>query len=213
MNRNDGVRLTVVTAVGLVIALCVPVAFAHCDTLDGPVVKAASKALETNDINCVLIWVKPEQEAEVRAAFGKTLVVRKLDERAKNLADMYFYETVVRLHRAGEGAPYTGLKPAGTDLGVIVPAADKAIDANSADALQGLVAKAVQDGIRQRFQHVIEKKNFRPGDVQVGREYVKAYVEFVHYVEQVHLAAEGKIASHPEPQQSGEPAHSHQESH
>jgi hypothetical protein len=185
------------------------VAFAHCDTLDGPVVKAARKALETNDINYVLIWVKPEQEQEVKNAFERTTAVRKLNDQARELADMYLFETVVRIHRASEGEPYTGIKPAGTDVGPIVPAADKAIDSNTVDTLQGLVAKAVQDGIRQRFQHVIEKKDFKPDDVWAGREYVKAYVEFVHYVEQIYIAAEGKAAAHTEPKQLGEPAHSH----
>ena len=187
--------------------------FAHCDTLDGPVVKAAKTALESGDVNHMLIWVTPKDEAEVKAAFEKTLAVRKLGDQAKGLADMYFFETVVRLHRAGEGEPYTGLKPAGTDLGPVVPAADRAIDGNSVDSLQELVSKAVQEGIRQRFQLVLGKKSFRPDDVRAGREYVRAYVEFVHYVEQVYLAAEGKGVSHLESQVSPASAHNHSESH
>jgi hypothetical protein len=43
--------------------------------------------------------------------FTKTLAVRKQSKEAKELADMYFFETLVRIHCAGEGAPYTGLKP------------------------------------------------------------------------------------------------------
>jgi hypothetical protein len=42
--------------------------FAHCDTLDGPVVEAARVALETGDIDAVLIWVQAEHEPEVRNA-------------------------------------------------------------------------------------------------------------------------------------------------
>jgi hypothetical protein len=33
-------------------------AHAHCDGLDGPVVKAAQKALIESNINLVLIWVQ-----------------------------------------------------------------------------------------------------------------------------------------------------------
>ena len=90
--------------------------FAHCDGLDGPVVKVAQKALETGNVNLVLIWVQKKDEGEVKKAFQKTLAVRKLNPQAKELADMYFFETLVRIHRAGEGEPYTGLKPAGRDL-------------------------------------------------------------------------------------------------
>src|ERR1051326_7561606 len=103
-------------------------AIAHCDGLDGPVVKAAQKALESGNVNPVLIWVLKKDEGEIKKAFQKTLAVRKLNPQAKELADMYFFETLVRIHRAGEGEPYTGLKPAGRDLEPAIPAADKAIE-------------------------------------------------------------------------------------
>src|SRR5512136_371299 len=76
---------------------------AHCDGMDGPVVTAAKKALETGDANPVLIWVQKKDEGEIRKAFQKTLAVRKLSPEAKELGDMYFFETLVRIHRAGEG--------------------------------------------------------------------------------------------------------------
>ena len=98
---------------------------AHCDALDGPVVKAARRALETGSPDGVLAWVRPADESAVRQAFARTLAVRKLGPEAKELADLYFFETVVRIHRAGEGAPYTGLKPAGQDIGPAIPAADR----------------------------------------------------------------------------------------
>lgn len=102
-------------------------ATAHCDGLDGPVVAAARKALASGDPNPVLIWVQPKDEADVRRAFMEAVAVRKLNGQARELADRYFFETLVRVHRAGEGAPYTGLKPAGRDLGPAIPLADKAV--------------------------------------------------------------------------------------
>ena len=104
---------------------------AHCDNLDGPVVKAAQQALETRNLSQVLIWVQADDEPEIRAAFEQTLVVRALSPQGREMADRYFFETVVRVHRAGEGASYTGLKPAGRDLGPAIPAADKALDEGS----------------------------------------------------------------------------------
>ena len=100
--------------------------------MDGPVVQAARKALETGEVKLVLIWVQKQDEGDIKEAFQKTLTVRKLGAAAKELADRYFFETLVRIHRAGEGAPYTGLKPAGRDLGPAIPAADEAIEDASA---------------------------------------------------------------------------------
>jgi hypothetical protein len=161
---------------------------AHCGSLDGPVVKAAQHALDTRDVNAVLIWVGPADEQDIRDAFEQTVAVRALNPSAKALADRYFFETVVRVHRAGEGAPYTGLKPAGLDLGAAIPAADRAITSGSPLALQELLTTAFQQGLRAHFEEVMATKDWNAGDVTAGRRFVKAYVEYIHYVERLHEA-------------------------
>jgi hypothetical protein len=173
-------------------------AAAHCDGVDGPVVKAAQQALATGNVNFVLIWARAADEAEIKVAFAKTLAVRKLNPEAKELADLYFFETLVRIHRAGEGAPYTGLKPAGRDLGPAIPAADKAIEMGSAEQLVKWIASGSANGILERFQAVTAAKKFNTDDVSAGREYVKAYVEFVHYVEALHESIQRSGGEHSE---------------
>lgn len=168
----------------------------HCDGMDGPVVKAAQEALKTGNVNLVLIWVQKGDEAEIRKAFDQTIAVRKLSPEAKALADRYFFETLVRLHRAGEGVPYTGLKPAGRDLGPAIPAADKALEAGSVEPLLRLLTDAVQAGASEHFKHAMAKKTFDKNDVESGREYVKVYVEFVHYVERIYLATKNPARGH-----------------
>ncbi len=169
---------------------------AHCDTMDGPVVKAAQKALETGDVNLILIWVQKKDEAEIKAAFDKTLAVRRLNPEAKDLADMYFFETLVRIHRAGEGAPYTGLKPAGYEPQPGIAATDKAIETGSGEALVKDLTETIHHGVHERFKEVMAKKNFNKDDVEAGREYVKAYVTFIHYVERLYQAAEKPVEGH-----------------
>jgi hypothetical protein len=168
-----------------------PRAGAHCDTLSGPVVMDARKALEKKDVTPVLKWVKQDDEAAIKEAFAKTLKVREQGPEAKEVADQWFFETLVRIHRAGEGAPFTGLKPAGTDLGPAVAGADKALETGSVDGLVKLVTDDVAKGIRERFNHALEKKKAKDKNVEAGREYVEAYVEFVHYVERLDQDATG----------------------
>ena len=178
--------------------------FAHCDGMDGPVVTAAKKALETGNVNLVLIWVQKKDEAEIKKAFQKTLAVRKLNPEAKELADMYFFETLVRIHRAGEGAPYTGLKPAGRDLGPAIPAADKAIVDGKIEPVIKLLTDKMQEGIHEQFKNVMAKKNFKKDDVEAGQEYIEAYVTFIHYVEGLYEAAKEAAHGHyPEPEEGG----------
>ena len=172
------------------------IAFAHCDGMDGPVVKAAQKALETGNVSLVLIWVQEKDAPELRRAFDETLAVRKLSPQAGELADTYFFETLVRLHRAGEGAPYTGLKPAGRDLGPAIPAADRALEEGSIEPVVKLLTAAVDEGVRQQFKQALAKKSFNKKDIAAGQEYVRTYVTFIHYVERVYEAAKRPAHGH-----------------
>jgi hypothetical protein len=169
---------------------------AHCDGLDGPVVKAAQRALDTRDPALALIWVQPQDEPEIRKVFEQTLAVRALSPSARELADRFFFETLVRVHRAGEGAPFTGLKPAGRDLGPAIPAADNAIQDGSVDTLVALLTGRMQERLREHFNEVVSHKAFGPTDMAAGRAYVTAYVEFIHYVERVYEASTARAHGH-----------------
>ena len=171
-------------------------ALAHCDTLDGPVVEAARVALETGNIDAVLIWVQAEHETEVRSAFNRSIEVRALGDAANELADTYFFETVVRLHREGEGAPYTGLKPAGTDFGPAIPAADLAVESASLDDVIELLTGTLRAGLDEHFDEVLSEKDFESSDVAAGRMYVASYVEYIHYVERIYDAATSPAEHH-----------------
>jgi hypothetical protein len=153
--------------------------------------------LESGDITAALIWVRKESEAEIKDAFTKTLAVRKLSPEARELADRYFFETLVRIHRAGEGEPYTGLKPAGRDLGPVIPAADRAVETGSAQKVTELIASAVRRGVEQRLAEVMQAKAHaaeNPADIQRGRRFVEAYVAFLHYLERLQEAAAATAA-------------------
>lgn len=175
--------VTLLVAVGLVTAI--RNVSAHCDTIDGPVVAEARAALETGDVTPVLKWVQAENEAEITTAFKSAMAVRSQGSDAQKLADRYFFETLIRLHREGEGAPYTGLKPAGT-IEPAVAAADGAIEAGSVDALAQKIGKAAEEAVRERYERLMAARAHKDESVAAGREFVAAYVEYVHFVEGLH---------------------------
>lgn len=182
--------------IGLSLPAAAPKTFAHCDGLDGPVVRAARQALDSGNVNLVLIWVQKSNETEVKEAFQKTLEVRKPGGGARELADRFFFETVVRLHRAGEGAPFTGLKPVGRDLGPALPAADKALHDGNANELKQLLVNAVSHGVSEHFKKAMSKKDFDKNNVEAGREFVEAYVEYIHCVEAIYDRATKPVHGH-----------------
>ncbi|MBI5228799.1 hypothetical protein HY991_01720 [Candidatus Micrarchaeota archaeon] len=153
----------------------------HCDTMDGPVVGAAKKALDSGNVKLTLPWAPKKAEAEIRTAFEKTMHVRKLGNEARELADYWFFETVVRLHREGEGAPYTGLKPAGLDPGPVVPRVEKAIEQGDAREVITFLSHTVEEQMQKRFKHVMAKKKFDENDVDAAREYVETMLSLTLY--------------------------------
>jgi hypothetical protein len=171
-------------------------AVAHCDGLDGPVVMAAQKALASGEVEHVLVWVQKGDEQDIREAFAHTLAVRALGVEARELADKYFFETLVRIHRNGEGAPYTGLKPAGRDLGPAIPLADRVLASGRIEPLVTLLADETRRGLIERFERAVKTRKFPASDLEAGRAYVRAYVEFIHYVERAYEAASRPAAGH-----------------
>ncbi|MBI4797577.1 MAG: hypothetical protein HY794_02330 [Desulfarculus sp.] len=184
-----------------------PPASAHCDTLDGPVVAAAKTALAKGDATPVLKWVRPGDESAIKEAFKKTLAVRAKGSEARELADHYFFETLVRLHRAGEGAPFTGLKAGPVEPAVAV--ADKALDSGKGDHLAHEIGEAVAQGIGQRFAQTYEAKKHAEESVEAGRKFVAAYVEFTHYVEKLDMMASGGGHHAEQPEQGAKKEHRH----
>ncbi len=190
------------TAVGLGIlaagisVLLVGSAFAHCDSTKGPLIPEANAALEKGDVARILKWVKKENETQIKVAFAKAVAVRAKGSEEKELADQYFLETLVRLHRAGEGAPYTGIKD--EPLEPIVAMADQALAEGSAEKMIKKVSGHMAEAIREKFTEVMAAKKDNDESVAAGREFVEAYVTYMHYVEGIHSAIMSAGAHHAE---------------
>ncbi|MBC7285406.1 DUF6448 family protein [Hoeflea sp.] len=164
---------------------------AHCDSMDGPVVQDAQHALETQDVTPTLKWVTAKDEDKIRSAFDMTLAVRDESNAAKALADRYFFETLVRVHRASEGEAFTGLKPTGS-VEPAIAAADQALDDGNVAPLADELASAIRHGVEERFAVAYEKRQTAEDTVEQGRAYVDAYVQFTHFANETdHLAEAG----------------------
>lgn len=185
MKQNTGMKqawIAALVAAGL--SLSAGTARAHCDTMDGPLIPEAKAALEAGDVTPTLKWIQADNEAEVKAAFAQAVVVRAQGPEAKELADRYFLETLVRLHRAGEGAPYVGLKDEPVEP--IVALADQALADGSAEAMIQKMNNHLTRAVQEKFNRALEAGKNKDKSVEAGREYVEAYVVYMHFVEGIH---------------------------
>ncbi len=170
-------------------------AMAHCDALDGPVINEARTALNSGDITPVLKWIPAEDEAELKAMFAKTLDVRALGDNAQELADQQFFARLVEIHRAYEGAPFTGIKPAG-EIDPAVQLADKALEEGEIDAFLARIVEKFERNARSAFEATLAAKQAAGDDPERGREFVEHYVHYVHYLEDVHNVIAGNSSGH-----------------
>lgn len=174
-----------------------PSAEAHCDSIAGPVVTAARQALAAGDVDGILPYVKPWAEAELTTAFQRTQAARQAGGEAQQVAERWFFETAVRLHRAGEGAAFTGLKDV-ADLDPALAAAEEALETGDLHGVTALLTKAVQTELLRRYHAVEEARQhaIREGTVAAHRERVEAELGFETYVYQLHQAVQGAAAAH-----------------
>jgi hypothetical protein len=185
-------RILTVLTLGLFVHLTTNDASAHCDTMKGPVVIDAQQALADGDLTPVLKWVTVEDEPEVRRAFDRSLAIRGTSDEVRDVADTFFLETVVRLHRLSEGVGFTGLKD--EDVGPAVAAADFALEIGDVTSLASLLTSHMQKALQERFDHAVEARAHMNESVEAGRVYVEAYVLYTHLAEKlaevIHHAAD-----------------------
>jgi hypothetical protein len=192
-----------VAALIMIMALLTVEARAHCDTMDGPVVRAARQALTTGDPWHALVWVPPDREAEILSAFDRVLSVRTLGENAKLLAERYFFETLVRVHREGEGAPYTGLKDGEERPEPGIAAAERSLEEKAVESLSGELSGALRQSLERAYREVQDARDYNPAEVDAGRRSVEAYINYIHLVQRLYDAV------HPEGSGHGHPVQPH----
>ncbi len=165
-------------------------ASAHCDSYDGPTVKDGLKALETNNPDLVLKWIDKEQEQEIIPLFEKTYSLKDGDPEVYEIVRKHFLETLVRLHRETENAPYTGLKPAGTTK-KIIQMSDQALEEGDAGQLIESLNGHIANVVRGKYEKAARLEKVKNESPEQGRQYVKAYVDYTHTLEAIHDILEG----------------------
>lgn len=178
--------------------------YSHCDSYDGPVIQDALKALEKNDVKLVYKWISEEQESEITGLFNKTYKYKKKDKEIYQLLEKHFLETLVRLHREGEGAPYTGIKPAGSTK-QIIQLTDTALFEKDLPTLLNRLNTHIGKVVQEKYEKVAALYDVKDQSPENGRAYVAAYVDYTHTVEAIHAPLEHGV-SHSE---GPAPVHNH----
>lgn len=168
-------------------------ASAHCDSYDGPALVDAEKALLTNNVDLILKWIDVDMEDEVVPLFHKTYSLKNGDKEIYEIVKKHFFETFIRLHREMEGAPFTGLKPAGTTAHITVMS-DKALETGDFKNLLKALNNHINLQLQEKYDKTKALYKVKDNSVEEGRAYVEAYVDYTHSLEAVHDILSGEVA-------------------
>ena len=186
LTKNRFLRTTfILSLIAILSLISIQPASAHCDSFDGPALIDAEKALETNNVDLILKWINADMEDEVVPLFHKTYSMKNGDKEIYEIVKKHFYETFVRLHREMEGAPFTGLKPAGTTAHITVMS-DKALESGDFASLLKALNNHVNSQLQEKFDKTEALYKVKDNSVEQGRAYVEAYVDYTHSLEAVH---------------------------
>mgnify|MGYP000880163655 CR=1 FL=1 len=189
-------RLFLTALTGVTLLVGSPLTWAHCDRIDGPVVADGRRAIADGELAPALKWIGADHEGELREIFELTMTVRKDSGAAAELADRYFFENLVRLHRLDEGAPFTGLKPADAPTEPGTDETDHALEAGDPEALIAELQTELAGHLREKFEHTQHLRRTAEESAGQGRAYVHAYADLVHYVVGLKQMIGGGHASH-----------------
>ena len=197
LTKNRFLRTTfILSLIAILSLISIQPASAHCDSFDGPALIDAEKALETNNVDLILKWINADMEDEVVPLFHKTYSMKNGDKEIYEIVKKHFYETFVRLHREMEGAPFTGLKPAGTTAHITVMS-DKALESGDFASLLKALNNHVNSQLQEKFDKTEALYKVKDNSVKEGRAYVEAYVDYTHSLEAVHdILSSGAGHSH-----------------
>lgn len=186
-------RVVLLLSVILLLFASPQIASAHCDSYDGPVIKDALKALEQQNVELVLKWVEPKYDEIITDKFNQTLKLKGSNEEVNKILRTHFLETLVRLHREGEGASFTGLKPANS-MTPMVEMADNSLEKNDINYVVNAVNSHLTEVLKERFAKAIELSKTKDNSVEQGRAYVEAYVEYTHTLEALEHILHGSMS-------------------
>lgn len=194
--------IAVITMALLFLVLTSFPAFGHCDSEDGPIIPLIRSSFEDGNIAPLLKWLSPGDEPEIKELFESVRSLRTQSPEAREIADRLFIETFIRLHRASEGAPYTGIKKAGTILPIIAEV-DQSLESGTVDSLADKIAQAVRSRVVEQYQYAAHLREHQDDSVEDGRAFVKAYITYVHFVEGLHDYLTAETHEHGSPDEEG----------
>jgi hypothetical protein len=168
---------------------------AHCDSYDGPLIKDAMKAIDKENVEYVYKWIEPEYEDEISRFFNKTVSLKSGDREIYKIVEKHFLETLVRLHREGEGEPFTGLKPAGSIPPLLIMA-DESLVSGNVEFLVNEIKIHLDELVNDKFSQAFALSKAKEENPEKGRAYVRTYVEYIHFIEAIHSTFEHSNHGH-----------------
>lgn len=154
----------------------------HHNQLNAQVIKAAKMALDSGNVNYILIWVPEESENKLKNLLEKTCCESSTRDNIQNRAVDWYFKTVNRLHYASGWTSCPGMKSESIDENPIVLKVERAIETGNINEIFGVIPDTPTGDVRRRFCDVMNKKNYNVNNIAAGRDYVSSFIDLIVYL-------------------------------
>jgi hypothetical protein len=164
-----------------------------CNQHDGPVTRAAKRALETGNAQYILIWIQKESENTVKNLLERACCERTTRKDSHQRTTDWFFETVNRLHSAYYGPCNLDISTKSREEKEIILLVERACESGNVEELLTIIPDASAVEMRQCFEDVMKKRDYGGKNSAAGRVYISAVVDFIACVH--HLCSGSHRAS------------------
>ena len=99
----------------------------------------------------------------------------------QNQAYDWYFETVNRIYLSSRSLDYYTTQSRGL-AGNLFLKIDRAIESGNFEEIRDIIPVTHEADAKQRFQHIMNMRNYPVNNIQSGRAYVSAFFDFARYV-------------------------------
>lgn len=146
---------------------------------NGPVMRAAKMALETGNVDYILIWVPEESANTLKNLLEKTCCERTTRRKARNHSVEWYMQTINRLHSEYFRPHDLNISTKTAEERRTILQVEKACETGNFDEIATVMQVTSDEEIRRRFNEVLDKSDYDVDNIAAGRAYVSAFTDFI----------------------------------
>ncbi|MDP3396949.1 MAG: DUF6448 family protein [Methanoregula sp.] len=146
---------------------------------------AAMRALETGEAHYILIWIPEASENKLKNLLEKAYYERYTQKNAHTHIVDWYFTTVNHLHSGYFGPRNLDISKKNPEEKMTISLVERAFENGNFEEIGTIIPDTPTGEMRQRFDDVMKKRDYREKNIAAGRVYVSAFTDFIVFVNNI----------------------------